>query len=159
MSEKAMVEAVQRAIDDLGLDDEILAVGQFSPRGHSGAMFTGGMLGSEAGGHLGELGDAVGLVAGASAGAHAADAASGLPEMMLVGVSASTVYGFEGRSRRKEPSHLLFRVERAGLDVEVHGRINVRVLELVHQDTGSRIELEGNRIPLTHSKDVIELLR
>ena len=105
-------------------------------------MFTGGMLGSEAGGHLGELGDAVGLVAGASAGAHAADAASGLPEMMLVGVSASTVYGFEGRSRRRS-LHLLFRVERAGLDVEVHGRINVRVLELVHQDTGSRSSWRG----------------
>jgi hypothetical protein len=34
----------------------------------------------------------------------------------------------------------------------------VRVLELVDEDTGSRIELEGNRIPLTHSKDVIEAL-
>ena len=34
-------------------------------------------------------------------------------------------------------------------------RVNVRVLELIDTATGSRIELEGNRIPLTHSKDVI----
>jgi len=32
------------------------------------------------------------------------------------------------------------------------------VLELIHPESGSRIELEGNRVPLTHSKDVIEAL-
>jgi hypothetical protein len=37
--------------------------------------------------------------------------------------------------------------------------VNVRVLELIHDDTSSRIELEGNRVPLTHSEDVIETLR
>jgi hypothetical protein len=37
--------------------------------------------------------------------------------------------------------------------------MNVRVLELIHTDTGSRIELEGNRLPLTHTKDVIEALQ
>jgi hypothetical protein len=34
----------------------------------------------------------------------------------------------------------------------------VRVLELIDEATDSRIELEGNRIPLTHSKDVIHAL-
>ena len=34
----------------------------------------------------------------------------------------------------------------------------MRVLELIDTDSGSRIELEGNRVPLTHSKDVIEAL-
>jgi hypothetical protein len=42
--------------------------------------------------------------------------------------------------------------------VEVHKRVNVRVLELIHPESGSRIELEGSRVPLTHSKDVIEAL-
>jgi hypothetical protein len=37
--------------------------------------------------------------------------------------------------------------------------VNVRVVELVHDASGSRIELEGNRLPVTHSKDVIEALR
>ena len=40
----------------------------------------------------------------------------------------------------------------------MHQRVNVRILEPVDEDTGSRIQLEGNRIPLTHSKDVIEAL-
>jgi hypothetical protein len=36
--------------------------------------------------------------------------------------------------------------------------VNVRVLELIDKATGSRIELEGNRLPVTHSKDVIQEL-
>jgi hypothetical protein len=43
--------------------------------------------------------------------------------------------------------------------VKVHERVNVRVLELSDEASGSTIELEGNRLPLTHSKDVIETLR
>ena len=47
----------------------------------------------------------------------------------------------------------------AGLDVEVHQRVGVRVLELVDKKSGSRIELEGYRNPLTYSKRVIDALR
>jgi hypothetical protein len=36
--------------------------------------------------------------------------------------------------------------------------VNVRVLELIDNSSDSRIELEGNRLPLTHSKDVIHIL-
>ena len=49
----------------------------------------------------------------------------------------------------------MFQLPRHELEVKVHARVNVRVLELIDTATGSRIELEGNRIPLTHSKDVI----
>ena len=42
--------------------------------------------------------------------------------------------------------------------MKVHQRANVLVLELIHPETGSRIELEGNRLPITHSKDVISEL-
>jgi len=52
----------------------------------------------------------------------------------------------------------VFQVPRAGLTAKVHQRVNVRVLELIEPGSGSRVELEGNRIPLTHSKDVIRLL-
>jgi hypothetical protein len=52
----------------------------------------------------------------------------------------------------------VFRVAREGLEVKVHPRVNVRILELIHGESGSRIQLEGNRIPLTHSKDVINAL-
>ena len=41
----------------------------------------------------------------------------------------------------------------------MHQRVNVRVLELIHEDTNSNIELEGNRLPLTHTKDVIDELQ
>jgi hypothetical protein len=65
--------------------------GNSNPRGHSGGMFAGGLAGSEAGGLLGEAGEAVGLGAGSVAGMHAADARSGLPASMLLGVSGTMV--------------------------------------------------------------------
>jgi hypothetical protein len=152
MSEEGMVELLQDALRDHGIDDEVEAVGQFNPRGHTGGLFAGGMIGSDAAG-------AIGLGAGSLAGMRAADAASGLPDTMLVGVSATTVYGFADRTRHSEPTALTFQVPRDGLTVKVHQRVNVRVLELIDDATGSRIELEGNRMPVTHSKDVIEALR
>jgi hypothetical protein len=78
---------------------------------------------------------------------------------MLIGVTATTVYGFAGRSRRKEPTDLVFQVPRSRVTAKVHQRVNVRVLELIDETSGSKIELEGNRLPVTRAKDVIETLR
>jgi hypothetical protein len=158
MSEESMVEAVQEALAARGVEDEVVAAGQFNPRGHTGGLFVGGLAGDEAASKLGGVADAVGTAAGSLAGMRAADAASGLPDTMLVGVTASTVYGFTGRSRRAAPTELAFEVPRAGLTAKVHQRVNVRVLELIDDASGSTIELEGNRLPVTHSKDVIEAL-
>jgi hypothetical protein len=158
MSEDTMIDVVQAALDHGGIADKILAVGQFEPRGSTGAMFAGGMIGSSVGGELGEIGDAIGTGVGALGGLETSAKSSGLPMVMLVGVSESTVYGFKSRSRHHEPHELVFRVPRAGLTAKVHQRVNVRVLELINEASGSCIELEGSRIPLTHSKDVIALL-
>jgi hypothetical protein len=158
MSEERMVELVQNALDARGIEDRVVAVGQFEPRGHTGGLFVGGLLGGDAGGVLGAVGEAVGTGAGALAGMRAADAGSGLPSQMLVGVSETTVYGFAAPTRHSEPAALAFQVPRADVTAKVHQRVNVRVLELVDDASGSRIELEGNRVPLTHSKDVIQEL-
>jgi hypothetical protein len=158
MSEEAMERAVEQALAREGVGDEVLAAGQFNPRGHTGSMFGGGLAGGSIGEVGGSIGEAVGDVAGAAAGMRANEAASGMPQWMLVGVTADAVYGFEGRSRSKEPGAMVFKADRAGLEVKMHQRVNVRVLELIHPESGSRIELEGNRIPLAHSKDVIEAL-
>lgn len=158
MSEEAMERAVQQALAREGIAEEVVAAGQFNPRGHTGSMFAGGLAGGEIGGAAGSIGEAVGDVAGVEGGMRANAVTSGMPQWMLVGVTADAVYGFDGRSRSKEPGAMLFRAERSGLEVKVHKRVNVRVLELIHPETGSRIELEGNRVPLTHSKDVIEAL-
>jgi hypothetical protein len=158
MSEEAMERAVQQALAREGIADEVIAAGQFNPRGQTGSIFAGGLAGGTLGEVGGSVGEAVGDVAGVTGGMRANAAAHGMPEFMLVGVTADGIYGFEGRSRSKEPGALIFKAERAGLEVKVHQRVNVRVLELIHPDTGSRIELEGSRIPLAHSKDVIEAL-
>jgi hypothetical protein len=154
-----MVGLVQDALNERGIDDQIIAVGQFNPRGHTGGLFVGGLLGSDAGGALGAIGEGVGLGAGSVAGMRAADAASGLPANMLVGASETTIYGFAAKTRHDEPTDLAFQVRRSDVTAKVHERVNVRVLELIDEESGSRIELEGNRLPVTHSKDVIEVLR
>ena len=160
MSERKLVALAQAALDDLGIDDTVVVAGQFEPRGRSGAAFAGGMLGGEIAGDLGgAVVQGIGLGAGMAAGQAAHQAGSALPAMMIVAASESTVYGLHARSRRKEPDAVVFAVPRAGLTAQVHQRVNVRVLELVQDETGARIELEGSRIPVTHSKDVIEVLR
>jgi hypothetical protein len=153
MSEDRMVDVVNEALSSAGIDDSVTAVGEFYPRGHTGAGFAGGMIGGDLGDSLGGVAGGVGAVGGYMAGARASDEASGLPEQMLVGVSEAMVYGFSGD--RRHARELVFRVPREGLDVKVHQRVNVRVLELIDSASGSRIELEGNRLPITHSKDVI----
>jgi hypothetical protein len=77
---------------------------------------------------------------------------------MLVGVTPTHGCGVDAATRHSAAGPIVFRVPRASLEVKVHQRVNVRVLELIDTGSGSRIELEGNRIPLTHSKDVIEAL-
>jgi hypothetical protein len=96
----------------------------------------GGIAGDEAGDKFGGVAEGVGMAAGSLAGMRAADAASGLPATMLVGVTATTVYGFAGRSRRAKPTDLAFQVPRAGLTAKVPRRVNVRVLELIDDASG-----------------------
>ena len=153
-----MDRAVQQALAREGIDEQVLAACQFNPRGRTGSMFAGGLAGGEIGGAAGSVGEAVGEVAGVAGGMRANEASSGMPQWMLVGVTAEAVYGFDGRSRSKTPGAMVFKAERAGLEVKVHQRVNVRVLELIHPESGSRIELEGSRVPVAHSKDVIEAL-
>ena len=114
-----MVKAVQAALDTHGIDDTIEVVGQFEPRGSSGSLFAGGMIGSEVGGAFGEVGDGIGLAAGSIAGRAANAESRGMPKEMLVGASGSTVYGFKMRGgRRKEPHDLVFGVPRDRPDGE-----------------------------------------
>ncbi len=157
MSEQSMVAAMNAALSHQGFDDTVSVAGQFNPRGASGAMFAGGFVGDGIGGLAGPAGDAIGTVGGALGARRGMAAAHGLPVDMIVGVSAEWVYGFAGRSRSREPQRLVFRLPRAGLTATVQGRVNVRTLCLTTAD-GSRVELEGNRLPITHSKDVMEAL-
>jgi hypothetical protein len=94
MSEEQMVAVVNTALAAAGIEDSVTAVGEFCPRGHTGARFAGGMIGGDAGEALGSPAGGVGAAGGYLAGTRAHDAASGLPERMLVAVSEMAVYGF-----------------------------------------------------------------
>ena len=103
-----MVESVQTALRELGVTDDVTAAGQFQPRGHTGSMFAGGLIGDSLTGGLGSAADSVGTVGGALAGARMHDAASGLPRNMLVGVTATHVYGFAAAHRSSPAGALVF---------------------------------------------------
>jgi hypothetical protein len=159
MKEDEMVQKVQGAVAALGDPDEIVAAGIFFPRGHFGGAFAGGMAGGSLGDAIGGVAGGVGIAGGVLAGQHAADAASGLPERMFVGVSASHVYGFDTvRDHGREPTDLIFRLPREQLETKVHQRVNVRVLELIDTPSGSRVELEGARMGPMHPGAVIDAL-
>ena len=158
MSEEEMVQLFQNALVKRGVSDKVIAVGEFNPRGHTGAHVRRRARWRVSSTGPGAWRGASATAVGSVAGMHAHDAASGLPGWMLIGVTDSTVYGFAGR-RSKEPTDLVFEVPRAGLEVKVHKRVNVRVLELIDEESGSAIELEGNRLPVTHTKDVIDALQ
>ena len=159
MSEASMLELVQTALSGFGIEDELKAVGQFNPRGHVGGLFAGGMAGGSAGERLGgAIGSDIGVAAGSLAGQRAADSASGLPRTMLVAVSAQRIYGFDAPTRRSQPRAVIFDLSRSEIDVKVHQRVNVRILELIDRRSGDKVELEGNRLPITHSGDVIKAL-
>jgi hypothetical protein len=154
-----MVDKVSAALASRGINDEVVAAAMFFPRGHFGGAFAGGLIGGDLGDRVGGLAGGLGTVGGAAAGRSAADAASGMPERMLVGVSATSVYGFgTRREREREPTELVFRLPRSQLDVRVHQRVNVRVVELFDRATGARVELEGARMPGFHVGDVLDAL-
>ena len=48
-----MVEIVESALRELGVPEEVTAAGQFMPRGHTGSMFAGGLVGDSLTGSLG----------------------------------------------------------------------------------------------------------
>lgn len=154
MREPELVNRVAELLDG----EDVVAAGIFNPRGHSGAFFAGGFAGDSVGARLGDLAGDIGSAGGAIAGARIHDAASGLPEWLVLAVTPTAVIGFD-TDRRRRPTQALFRVSRANLDVKVHQRVNVRVLELVDRDTGDSVELEGNRVPTLHTRAVIDALR
>ena len=156
MSEAKIVEVVNEALASAGIEDTVIVAGEFSPRGHSGAGFAGGLIGGSVGDAIGPPAGGIGTAGGYLAGTAAHDDASGLPGRMIVGVSETTLYGFAGN--RAHANALVFRLPRQRLEAKVHQRVNVRVLELLDAESGSRIELEGMRLPITHAKDVIQEL-
>ncbi len=158
MSEEVMVESIETALRELGVPEEVEAAGEFQPRGHTGSMFAGGFIGDTLGSGLPGLGDSIATVGGMIGAAKIHDAASGLPEWMIIGVTPTQVCGFAAAKRRREAGALVFRLPRDSVEVKVHKRVNVRVLELIDAESGAQIELEGNRLPVTHSKDVIQAL-
>ncbi|HXD71290.1 MAG TPA: hypothetical protein VN615_15600 [Gaiellales bacterium] len=154
MNEQEMVGRAQAALERSGVDERVEAAAIFLPRGHFGSAFAGGFIGDEL------VGGGIGAAGGALAGMKAHDAAAPTPERCMVAVTAAKVYGFDTERGKggRVPTRAVFAVDRKSLQVKVHQRFNVRVLELINSD-GAAIELEGPRLPGFHAGSVIDALR
>jgi hypothetical protein len=154
MNEREMVGRVQAALERHDIEERVMAAAIFLPRGHFAGAFAGGMVGGDL------VGGGIGAAGGALAGMKAVDAAAPTPERCMVAVTAAKVYGFDTERGHggRVPTQVVFAVDRAGLEVKVHQRFNVRVLELIGED-GAAIELEGPRMPGFHAGSVIDALR
>jgi phage tail tape-measure protein len=146
MSEETMMALVQQALDRDGIQDEVTAVGEFYPRGHTGGLFAGIMIGGDVGEAFGGVGKAVGLAVGSLAGMEAADSAVRAPR-------EDARWDFRQGDLRppveveeQGAEDLVFNMARDKTEVKVHKRLNVRVVELVDEASGARVELEGNRV-------------
>ena len=154
MNEQEMVSRAQAALERSGVDDRVEAAAIFLPRGHFGSAFAGGFIGDEL------VGGGIGAAGGALAGMKAHDAAAPTPERCMVAVTPGKVYGFDTERGKggRVPTRAVFAVDRTSLEVKVHQRFNVRVLELIGAD-GAAVELEGPRLPGFHAGAVIDALR
>ena len=157
MNEQELIERTSAVLAENGAPEDVEAAGIFNPRGHTGSMFAGGIIGDSVGGAAGDLASSIGTVGGALAGAKVHDANTGLPEWLVLAVTPTSVVGFDTDSRRR-PTRPIFRFDRSELETKVHQRVNVRILELVHKESGASVQLEGNRVPTLHTKDVIKAL-
>ncbi len=140
-----------------GIDDEILAIGEFQALGASKNMVEG----ATAGGFIGslipggrEVGDIVGLVAGQQAGARFETRDADGVYRWLLAVSPTKVYvlvpsdtedGLRGQAKDL-------------LDGAVTLHCAVRTLTIEDHATGDKLELEGIRHGKYHATDVIHAL-
>src|SRR4051812_11339754 len=146
---REMVQRVQELLRSGGVEDRVVAAGQFMPRGPTGGTLVGSLAGGEAG----------------ASGWPPARRPACMPPTPRPGCRA--ICWSASRRAPSTPSRRtasrgsrrpwLSRCRR-GPDREGPPRVNVRVLELIGDASGARIELEGSRVPITDSKDVIAAL-
>lgn len=153
MSEARMVELMQCALKARGIEGEVIAAGQFNPRGHTAAC-------SSAVWPVAKSGDA--RRRGSGRGLDHGNACRRAP-LRAPGQDAGRPFRHDRvrlrRALQTRPAHCsCLSGPACGPHGQVHKGLNVRVLELIDEATGSRVELKGNRLPATHSKDVIQAL-
>lgn len=159
MAPKYARKAFDEALAASNITDTMVAVGLFSPKGTVAGMTAGGLVGDIVGGGVGgAVGSLVGDVAGLTTGRQAAGSMHNLPSDLILGVSTTMVYGATQPGFGGSPSRIIFQVPREGLKATAKNRLSVRVLELEAPGDPVPIRLEGNRNPLTGSKDVIQAL-
>jgi hypothetical protein len=122
-------------------------------------------VGAGAGSALGDsvtdsaVGSVLGATGGAVAGAAGVAAARGLPMRICVAVSPDRIYLLEIRSKLGyDDLAMIVAMDRASVDVEVHGRVMNRVVVLHDSATGNTYEMEAPRLGPFKAKDLVALL-
>ena len=126
MAEQEMFEAVQAALGGPGIDDQLVAVGEFYPaRPHRRAV-RGEACSAACGRHDRRAGGRVGLAAGSSPACGAPTRPRGCPRRCWSASRPARSTASPSPIATPEPSELAS-ASRARLEVKVHQRVNVRV--------------------------------
>jgi hypothetical protein len=126
-------ESLRHSARSITGDQAIVDVAEMHPRGFAAATGIGAGAGSALGDGLTEssLGSMIGAGGGAAAGMGAAAAVRGLPLRMCVAVSPEKIHLLEIRNKLGYDDLDPFAsLERASTEVEIHGRVFNRVVEL-----------------------------
>lgn len=156
--EERLLDGARTITGDRGIHD----VAEFHPRGFAAAAGAGAGLGSAAGDSATDssLGGMIGGTGGAAAGMAGAAAARGLPMRIGMAVTPEKVYLLEIRGALDvEDVSMLATIEKADVDVDVHGRVVNQVVVLRDRASGKTFEMEAPRLsPLRAGKMVDALL-
>ena len=160
------------AVAAAGIDDEILAIGEFQALGASKHMVEGATVGGLVGSLIPggkDMGNIVGVVAGQQAGARYETSDANGVFRWLLAVSPTKVYvlvpanpdaGLNSQAKDLLAGAVVLQqtFDRADLEITVKARFAVRTLTLEDHATGEKLELEGVRHGGYHATDVIHAL-
>ena len=141
-------------------DPDIVAAGDFEPKGMTWKVGLGAAAGAALGDAVGNLGD-VGALGGALAGRTVATSGE-LPPVIVAAASPTKLYLMTTNNAKgiilAKGLILIDTLERDHLTVELKQRITTRTVVITDDSTGHEYKMEGKRIIFHHMNDVLNVL-
>ena len=143
-------------------DESITVAGDFQPKGMTWKVAAGAAAGSVLGDAVGgDTAQAVGAVAGYTAGSYAATSGA-LPPVIVLAASPDKLYLMTSNNAKGIilVKHLILidTLQRANLSVEMHQKMTVRTAVITDSSTGNEYKVEGKRILFHHMNDMLDAL-
>ncbi len=142
-------------------DPDIIAAGDFQPKGLTWKVAAGAAAGSALGSQFGDVGQTVGAGTGAAAGYYAGSSGD-LPPVIVLAASPTKLYLMTSNNAKGIilAKHLVLidTLDREHLSVVMHQKVTVRTAVITDESTGHEYKIEGKRILFHHMNDLLDTL-